>query len=191
MSARKVQTHRRWSAPQWLLSLGFIAVLATPTAWLAKSVRLAKVPSESMAPTLVPGDVLALRIDAYRQHPPRRGDVIVFRHPEEGLLVKRVIGEPGEWLTVVSGRVLLKNQWLEEPYAQGGQVAEPPVTVHLESDQLFVMGDNRDHAKDSRDFGPVATSQVVGRVTGIIWPLARRCVLPRFADGTPPAAEHR
>lgn len=190
MSARKVKSSGRWAAPQWLMSLAFILVLSVPTAWVARSVRLVKVPSGSMEPTLQPGDVVAVRIDAYDHQPPRRGDVIIFRHPEEGLLVKRVVGEPGEWLTVVSGRVLLKNNWLVEPYAQGGQVAEPPLTVQLQKDEVFVLGDNRDHAKDSRDFGPVKLDQLVGRASGVIWPLARRQALPRFAPSSPAATRN-
>lgn len=188
MSARKVHHNRSWRAPQWLMSAAFLVLLGGPTFWLAKSVRVAKVPSGSMEPTLIPGDVLSVRIDAYRRARPKHGDVIIFADPKEGWLVKRVIGIPGDRLLVFSGRVALNGQWLDEPYTEPSQVLEVPQRLVLGENEYWVMGDNRDHAKDSRDYGPVKLGQVVGQVNAILFPWARRGALTSYRNVFPAAS---
>jgi signal peptidase I len=186
---RGVTQRRKLTTPQWVLSGLFIVLVTAPTWWLYRSVRIARVPSRSMEPTLVPGDVLAVRVDAFRQATPRRGDIIIFRaSPGEEWLVKRVVGVPGEKLVVFRGHVLTPRGWLAEPYAQGGRVLERPLPVQLGADEVFVLGDNRDHADDSRDFGPVKLSQIVGRVAAILWPLPRRGPVTGFTDDLDAAA---
>jgi signal peptidase I len=185
MSARKVHHTRTWRTPQWLMSAAFLMLLGGPTIWLARSVRVAKVPSGSMEPTFIPGDILSVRIDAYRRARPKHGDVIIFQDPKDGWLVKRVIGIPGDRLVVFSGRVSVNGQWVEEPYVEPSEILEYPQRLTLGEDQYWVMGDNRDHAKDSRDFGPVKFSQVVGQVNAILFPWARRGGLTSYSDVFP------
>lgn len=189
VTAQKTTRRTGRGASRYFTSvLGFI-LLAVPTWWLWGAVRLAEVPSESMEPTLLPGDVLAVRIDAYRREPPARGDIIILRAPRsEEWMVKRVVGEPGEELLIASGRVLTPEGLLEEPYIREPQVRERPLLVRLAADEVFVMGDNRDRSDDSRDFGPVKLNQVIGRVAGIIWPWSRRATIPRFVDAVPDAS---
>ncbi|NPV46487.1 MAG: signal peptidase I [Armatimonadetes bacterium] len=186
MTAQRAHRSSGWRASRYFMSaLGF-ALLAVPTWWLWSAVRLAEVPSESMEPTLLPGDVLAVRIDAYRKEPPARGDIIILRDPKsDGWMVKRVVGEPGEELVVASGHVVTPYGWLEEPYIREPKVRERAFVVRLATDEVFVMGDNRDRSDDSRDFGPVKLNRVVGRVAGIIWPWSRRTTIPRFVDIIP------
>ena len=174
--SRTTLKHRKMHS---LISALVLLGLAALTFWLARTVRTAEVPSSSMEPTLKPGDLLLVRVDAYRHAQPRCGDVVVFTDAKRGgLLVKRVIGAPGDEVLVRSGWVWLNGQPLSEPYAQGGRIFEFPIYARLGQDEIFVMGDNRDHTEDSRDFGPVKLSRLLGKVTAIIWPRERRGRLP-------------
>lgn len=179
-----------------LLSVIGLSVLGLSVYWLGTTTRLAMVPSESMEPTLQHGDLLLLRIDAYRHHEPQRGDLLIFRSAEgvKDYYVKRVIGLPGETLFIFRGRVWINHQLLDEPYVQGRGVMEFPLRGVVPPRTLLVLGDNRDHSSDSRDFGPVPRELVVGQVTAIIWPLKNRGRLPAPDYGTfpltaPPPAE--
>jgi signal peptidase I len=101
---------------------------------------------------------------------PQRGDVVVLHAKStEELLIKRVIGLPGDRIEVRNGRVYINRVPLDEPYivlpADGdyGPVDVPPL-------QLFVMGDNRNYSNDSRTFGPIPMQDIVGRAWFSYWP---------------------
>jgi len=171
--ARKI-TRKRARIYGWTSAVGLLLILGA-TGWVYTCLRLADIPSKSMLPTLRPGDIVTNRIDAYRHRMPRRGEITIFHDKDDGgLLIKRVIGEPGEAVTVWSGRVWIGGQRLVEPYVIGKLILERPQTLTLEDDEVWVMGDNRDFSDDSRDFGPVKQSQLVGRAAAMIWPFARR-----------------
>jgi len=132
-----------------------------------------RVQGQSMEPNLHTDQRLVVEKVSYRFHGPRRGDVVVIRVPSQGeeLLIKRVVGLPGETVEIRDGRVYIDGQLLDEPYASGStrqgrtaQVVVPPLHV-------FVMGDNRDHSNDSRAFGPVPIDNIVGRAWLSYWPL--------------------
>ena len=126
------------------------------------------------APTLTSGEDVLLPID-----PIRRGDIIVFKYPEdpERDFIKRVIGLPGETLEVRNKKVYVDGQPLDEPYVHfmfppdeggtGGDFIDPsrpsygPVTVP--ADSYFMMGDNRDNSQDSRYWGFLPRSYVKGK----------------------------
>ncbi len=100
----------------------------------------------SMLPTYRDGRVNFVNRQAYRWKKPQRGDVIAFRLPEEGnvVLLKRIIGLPGEKVLVVDGRAYIDGTPLSEPYAQIGK--NPPSmgrALELGNDEYFVIGDNR------------------------------------------------
>lgn len=169
-----------------LPSLIGVALLALFAGWIYQTTRLALVPSDSMEPTLKQGDLLLMRIDAYRHHEPRRGDIIIFRgrEGEDDYYVKRLIGLPGEHVFVFRGRVRINRRLLEETYVQGRGILEVPVRGVVPEKTLFVLGDNRDHSSDSRDFGPIARDRLVGQVTAVIWPRKNRGRLdpPDYGD---------
>jgi signal peptidase I len=135
------------------------------------------IPSESMVPTLEKGDRVLVNKLSYKLHDIHRGDVVVFSRPpgeaDTGIkdLIKRVIGLPGETLEVRDCRVLINGQPLEEPYVKSWSrtCTSEPRTIGPK--QIFVMGDNRDDSQDSRFFGPIDESLVVGRAFIIVWPL--------------------
>jgi signal peptidase I len=101
----------------------------------------------SMYPTYRDGKVNVVNHQAYRWKKPKRGDVIAFRFPEEGkdvVLLKRIVGLPGERVMVVKGRPFINRQPLSEPYAIYGK--NPPSSqkeITLRPDEYYVMGDNR------------------------------------------------
>lgn len=133
-------------------------------------------PSDSMSPTLKFGDQYLINVRAYRHNPPQRGDVIVFREDGGDFLVKRVIGIAGDWVVVTQGHTYLNGTELHEPYAawSGEAWNDRPQHAVVEEGEVFVLGDNRDRSEDSRDFGPVPTSRVLGRAERIILPRDRR-----------------
>lgn len=140
------------------------------------------IPSESMEPTLhgcatcEPDRVIVDKL-SYRFGSIKRTDVVVFTRPP-GLpvtdkdLIKRVIGLPGETIEAHDGSVYINETPLSEPYlnpACAGTEDFGPVTVP--AGEYFVMGDNRCFSSDSRFFGPIPASTVVGRAVAVVWPL--------------------
>lgn len=167
------------SSSAWISAITLI-VLIVVTLLVVRSVRLAEVPSDSMLPTIKPGDIVVMRIDAYRKAMPRRGDIVIFHDKRNGeYLIKRVVGQPGETVMVWSGRVWINGERLQEDYVRGRLILELPVGAKLRDDEVWVMGDNRDFSDDSRDYGPVKRAQLVGRAAAIIWPWGRRGQLSR------------
>jgi signal peptidase I len=137
--------------------------------FLAQATR---VYGQSMQPSLHTDERLVVEKLSYRFHGPRRGDVVVLHDPSGGseLLIKRVIGLPGERVTIADGRVFIDGVEIEEPYldqeteGSGRSWLVPPL-------QVFVMGDNRQASRDSRSFGPIGRDQIIGRALFRYWPL--------------------
>jgi signal peptidase I len=142
-----------------------------------------KIPTESMLDTLLVGDYILVDRFVYGapgDHPVRwlgqreirRGDVVVFRFPEDPDVdfVKRVIGLPGDTLRMAGGRVFVNGAALDEPYVKPEN--EDPATVFgpvtVPPSQYFMMGDNRDNSRDSRVWGFLPQSLVKGRAF-FIW----------------------
>ena len=114
-------------------------------------------------------------------HPPRRGEVIIFRFPKDPTrdFVKRVIGVPGDFIEIRKGQVFVNDEKLDEPY-----VARPDrrtmSRLQVPGDFYFVMGDNRRSSNDSRDWGPVAARHMVGRAWVSYWPTDHLEILRTF-----------
>jgi signal peptidase I len=148
-----------------------------------------QVEQESMEQTVMPGeyilvDKLTPRFDGYK-----RGDIVVF-HPPTGFsigpdgdkpFIKRIIGTPGDTVEVAEGHVLVNGKALVEPYVFEGQPTRArsgTTRWSVAPGDYFVMGDHREASTDSRDFGPVAASQIIGRAWLRYWPLSRFGFLP-------------
>ncbi|HEY7046349.1 MAG TPA: signal peptidase I [Jatrophihabitantaceae bacterium] len=157
-----------------LLALGLRAFVVEPF-WI---------PSESMEPTLhgcsgCNNDRLLVDKLSYHLHAVHRGDVVVFHRPPgveaaESVLIKRVIGLPGETVSGHDGKVWIGSRPLEESYVNPvchGTADFSPVRVP--AGRYFMMGDNRCDSNDSRVFGPIPKSSIIGRAFLIIWPLSR------------------
>jgi signal peptidase I len=143
------------------------------------------IPSASMYPTLHTGDRLVVEKVSYRFHLPKTGDIVVFSSPPElqrrgyeknQAFIKRVIGMPGEIISVNKGKVYLNGQPLPEDYiAEPPNQPFPPVTVP--ENEFFVMGDNRNDSNDSRYWGFLPRKNLIGRATFRFWPLDRLGVI--------------
>lgn len=132
------------------------------------------VPTGSMIPTIQLNDrVLCDRI-TYRFRPPRVGDIVVFRNPMPGSipLVKRVVAVGGQTVEMKNGYLYLDGVKQEEPYidpARRGTYTSPEA-IRVPEGKLWMMGDNRVESGDSRVFGPIPVSDVLGRAFFIYWP---------------------
>jgi len=163
---------RPWLA---LVALAAAAVSVLAVAWRRGLMRV-EVAGESMTPALQPGDFLALRRGAPHGGA-EYGQIVALRDPRpEGdgrLLLKRVVGLPGEALRV-GGNLQVNGRVLIEPYAHGETPAEQHRGINrLEPESYFVLGDHRGASTDSRDFGPVPRSAIAGYAVLRYWPVAR------------------
>jgi signal peptidase I len=134
------------------------------------AVRLYVIPSSSMAPTLVPGDHIV--VTPYRfGKKPNRGDVIVFRSPRavDELMIKRVIGTPGDLVETRAGRVIVCGHALTEPYVAAQATSGVISPQIIPADTYFVLGDNRADSLDSRSWGVLPKDAVLGKARMILW----------------------
>jgi signal peptidase I len=146
------------------------------------------VDGESMYPTFENLDYLIIDEVSYRFKEPRRGDVIVFRYPKDPnvFYIKRIIGLPGEIVSISHGAVTVKNSagvelTLPEPYVTT-EDATYSKSVSLGSDEYFVMGDNRPNSSDSRVWGALPSKDIVGRALLRLLPVAHAGAFPGKAD---------
>ena len=131
-----------------------------------KEVRFYKVVSSSMQPTLKPGD----RQISVKPGKLRRYDIVNLIAPQgtPDILVKRVIGLPGETIEIKSGEVLIGREKISEPY-----LLEKPdyeLKMVIPANCYFLLGDNRNQSEDSSLWGPVSRNRITGRVVFIYWP---------------------
>ena len=128
----------------------------------------------SMQNTLHNGQFVLVNKVAYLFHAPERGDVIVFHEPDQPDrdLIKRVIGLPGDRITLDGTNVWINGVELNEPYITQKYNPRAETSV-IPSDQYFVMGDNRPVSEDSRYFGFVPKDNIVGKAILIYWPLSQ------------------
>jgi signal peptidase I len=168
---------RRRALIEWLVVL--VVALGVAVGMRTFVVQTFFIPSGSMEPTLNIGDRILVDKLSYHLHSVHRGDIIVFARPpgetlEPGVndLVKRVIGLPGETISGQDGQVYINGKPLAEPWLPKGVVTGNFSPVKIPKGYFFVMGDNRDFSSDSRVFGPISGSLIVGRVVMRIWPLS-------------------
>jgi len=145
------------------------------------AVQTVHVVGSAMEPRVRSGDYLVADKLAYRLHAPARGDVVILRDPADPSrdLIKRVIGLPGERVLVSDCAVFVNGRRLAESYVRGWSDCNPSwpgggQPELLASDEFFVMGDNRDHSRDSRELGPVKRNRIEAQVRVRLLPIGRR-----------------
>ena len=124
-----------------------------------------------MEPNFYDHEYLIIDELSYRFRDPYRGEILVFRYPRDPsqFFIKRIVGLPGETIEVTGGDVIIYNTEhpngfvLEETYLEGAQTSGK-TKVTLGADEYYVFGDNRGASLDSRSFGPIHESDVIGRV---------------------------
>jgi signal peptidase I len=196
---RRIQARR--ARRRFLAELPFLLLAALVLTVLVKGflIQAFFIPSRSMEPTLQVGDRVVVNRLAYRIGDPAYGDVVVFlrstdtgeappdgplswvrRAVAQGLggtppgsedLIKRVVGLPGDTLKGKNGRLYRNGRKVPEPYLAGRGFTSSFGPVKVKPGEYWVMGDNREDSADSRSFGAIARSQLVGRAVLTVWPV--------------------
>jgi len=189
------RTRRRFYA-----ELPFLLIAALVLTVLVKGflIQAFFIPSRSMEPTLDVGDRVVVNRLAYRLGDPAHGQVVVFLRPTgvdaapapgpiswvrravaQGLggtppgsedLIKRVVGLPGDLLEGRDGHLWRNGHQVDEPYLRPNTFTSDFKKVRVKPDRYWVMGDNREDSADSRVFGQIRRSALVGRAVLIVWP---------------------
>ena len=183
---------RSGSNSRWLREGVLVVLVAVLVAVLLRAfvVQTFFIPSGSMEPTLQVGDRILVNKLSYHLHDVSRGDIVVFGRPqaencggpEVNDLVKRVIGLPGDSVSLHQGRVYIDGRPLDESWlpaaVQGHTEPGPPGNAAnlqraflVPKGDYFVMGDNRTNSCDSRWWGPIPRSLIVGKVEMRVWPV--------------------
>jgi len=147
------------------LTIAIVLALCVRTA-----LRLYVIPSTSMLPTLVPGDHIV--VTPYRfQGAPKRGDIVVFRstRADDELMIKRIIGIPGDLVETRAGRIVISGHALPEPYVAAPATTGAVAPQIVPADSYFVLGDNRADSVDSRSWGVLPHDRVVGQARLVLW----------------------
>lgn len=167
VSFRSLLRHLLREVVETVIPAVLIAVFIT--LFLAQATQ---VYGQSMEPNLHAGQRVIVEKISYHFHPPRRGDIVVLRLPEQrgNFLIKRVVGLPEETIEVRDQQVFIDGQPLSEPYLDR-TIRYSMSSRLIPEDSVFVLGDNRDFSNDSRSFGPVPLSNVIGRAWIRYWPL--------------------
>ncbi len=140
----------------------------------------------SMQPGLHTDERVLVNSLVYDFSAPQRGDVVVFHPPEQPSLIyiKRVIGLPGDTITLTPNTIAVNGVVLNEPYvpaAPPGLTENPePTTVTLGPGEYFLLGDNRSDSRDSRYFGPVPRANIIGQAQYVIWPGSSFSAIPTY-----------
>ena len=176
---RKEWLHDKWK--NW----GEPFVVAAVLAILIRTYLLGpyKIPTGSMIPTFMVGDRIFVDKISYRFHPPRRGDIIVFKYPIDPNkdFVKRLAALPGEEVEIRQGKLLVNSRPVEDAvftshyyynredwnYGKSGKAFTVP------DNKYFALGDNSAQSSDSRNWGFIPKKNLVGRAFFIWWPPKR------------------
>ena len=194
--AEPAVTSKRSSIQRWILEWGVILVVAAAAALMLRAfvIQPYKIPSGSMEPTLLVHDRVLVDKLSYDLHAVHRGDIIVFKKPADfydpGVtdLIKRVIGLPGETISLKNGQIYIDGKLLHQKWLPAEGFSDPgPLITNLRcantgasvddcvipKGDYFVMGDNRGDSDDSRYFGPISGKLIVGRAFIIVWPFGQ------------------
>jgi signal peptidase I len=171
ITANLARKHARSLARQAIQLLSFLVLILASyfliSHFLLQSV---KVVGRSMRPTLHDSERLLLNRWIYHVRAPQRGDIVVLRDPSDnGFSVKRVVATPGDSLYLTDGTVYLNGTKLTESYLDAGTPTfalggVKDQLIHCGKDQYFVLGDNRQNSVDSRTYGPVPRSNLLGPI---------------------------
>jgi signal peptidase I len=179
---RQAPPTRRRALAGWAICLAVAVLLAVGIRTFV--VQAFSIPSTSMVPTLNVYDRILVWKAFFSWHQLREGDIIVFTHPPRDHcpgpartdLVKRVIALPGQTIYSAGGVLYVDGRRLREPYLPSDDPLGPPIPGGSRQDpfrvprgEFYVMGDNRAISCDSRYWGPIQGSTIVGRVVMLVW----------------------
>lgn len=158
-------------------------IIVVPIRWYVAQPFI--VSGASMEDTFHHNEYLIVDRLTYRFEEPERGDVIIFRYPNDPskYFIKRIIGLPGETVVIDGSRVIIENDdhpgglILDEPYISSMEKTGSQ-SLALAAGEYFVMGDNRDHSSDSRIWGVLKRDEIIGRAWLRLFPPAKLSFLP-------------
>lgn len=148
-----------------------------------------KIKGASMEPNFHDGEYLLTDKISYRFSDPHRGDVIIFKAPGTSGddFIKRIIGLSGETVSVNNGRVYVNDSVLDEKYLPPSFSTGPGLFLSegtkliVPKGEYFVLGDNRNHSADSRSFGFIERTSIIGRAWFLYWPLSNLGLVKRVS----------
>ncbi len=182
MNPRKIFTKEnlKKEAKEWAQSLVWALVLTLIIRTFV--IQAFKIPSGSMRLTLVEGDKLFVNKFIYRFEEPQRGDIVVFKYPEDPKkdFIKRLVALEGETIEIRDGSVYVNDRKLTDPetfakfyYFNQGPYGVPGEKVTVPADHYYVLGDNSAYSRDSRWWGFVPKKNVIGKALVRWWPPTR------------------
>jgi signal peptidase I len=159
-------------------------ILLAAVIWLAVNFATARyvVDGQSMEPNLHTGQFLIVSRLAYKFGVPQRGDIIVFDFPGNPAddYVKRVIGLPGDTVTIQAGQIFINGNRLEEPYLPDERMLPTQGRWNVPDGSYFVLGDNRAHSSDSRRWGMLPEDAIIGKAWVSYWPPQDWGAIPHY-----------
>jgi len=177
----------------WLWFLGFIETIVIALAIFVVVYRFLfqphQVKGSSMYDNFHDGEYLLTDKVTYRFRSPERGDVVVFKAPqnEDYDYIKRIIALPGDTVKISGGQVFVNNTLINESgfldariTTHAGLYAKEGQNVTIPAAEYFVMGDNRNNSSDSREWGPVPAANLVGRTWLRYWPVNLLGVIDKY-----------
>lgn len=140
-----------------------------------------QVVGNSMLPNFHDKEYILTDKISYRFREPRRGEIVIFKSPEDKDkdFIKRIIVLPNEKIKITEGKVFVNNKKLEEDYIDpdlqtpGGKFLPENREITVPKDEYIVLGDNRLNSSDSRSWGTIKTSAIIGKALLVYWPLNR------------------
>jgi signal peptidase I len=163
-------TQRRRRPSGVAVGVALLAALVLVRIFVAEPFRI---PSESMEPTLRPGDqALVVKREG---HSPKRGELVAFHSPRGGeIMLKRVVAVSGDTVGLEDGVLVVNGRQVAEPFVNHKAIDSVYFgPVRVKAGTFFAMGDNRANSEDSRDFGAVRESSIIGRAVARVWPPSR------------------
>lgn len=156
----------------WILSIALAVVIALFLKFFVFDI--VKVDGESMLPTLHNREYVFMQRVSYYFKDPERGDIVVCRYPErQEKFIKRVVGVKGDKIRITDGILYINDEPNYEHYNINEGIDHDLKEVTLGENEVFVMGDNRNHSHDSsrRAVGPLTEDMVLGKAEFVLWPL--------------------
>jgi len=179
-----MKEHTKAVIREWVESLLIALVLALLIRTFV--VQAFKIPTGSMKPTLLEGDRLLVNKFLYRFKEPERGDIVVFKFPQNRKkdFIKRLIAKGGETVEIAHGDIYIDGELVEEPFIirSINYINKEPYgginrRIEVPEGYFYVLGDNSGSSKDSRYWGFMPKKNVVGKAFFVYWPLTRLRVL--------------
>jgi signal peptidase I len=173
--ARTASQANDWARSARKLALSSFLLSVSVAVAMGCSLEFARVDGQSMAPTLANHDRLVVDKLAYRIGNPTPGDIVMFHAPRdpEQLFVKRIVAQAGDIVRIEDGRVFVNNRALDDRQVPADfRSHEDWGPYRVPDDTFLVLGDHRNRSSDSRHWGPVSRTAIIGKVHARWWPIA-------------------